>query len=184
MARALLVLAEGFEEIEAICPIDILRRAGVEVVCASLGEGIHVTGRSGITLHADTTLEKVLEGGAPEAAFEMLIVPGGPAVTGMREDGRAARLAAGFASAGRLVAAICAAPLVLRDAGLLAGKHFTAHQSTAPELPEALFGEAVVVDGGIITSRGAGTALAFALELAAALAGGEVSDAVAESVMV
>ena len=176
--RVLLLLTEGFEEIETLAPVDLLRRAGVEVVMASLGEGIHVTGRSGITIHADTRLE-----GMTAEGFDALVLPGGPQVKAMRADGRAAALAREFAETGRLVAAICAAPLVLADAGLLAGRRFTAHDSVGAELPAALGEEKVVEDGLILTSRGAGTALEFGLALVARLMGEEAEAQVRRAIL-
>lgn len=176
--RVLCLLAEGFEEIETVTPVDLLRRAGAEVVLAALGEGIHCTGRCGIVLHADARLADV-----DPAGFDLLLLPGGPGVQVLRTDGRAAQLARGFAEAGRPVAAICAAPLVLHDAGLLAGRAYTAHDSTWELLAEARGGERVVVDGGLVTSRGAGTALEFGLALVELLYGVGAREQVARAVM-
>jgi protein deglycase len=175
--RALLLLTEGFEEMEALAPVDLLRRAGVEVVMAALGEGIHVTGRSGVTVHADAVLAGV------EGEFDLLVIPGGPGVKALREDGRAVVLAREYAEAGKVVGAICAAPTVLADAGLLEGRRFTAHESVAGELRGALLGEKVVEDGPLVTSRGAGTALEFGLALVARLCGREAAEEVARAVM-
>ncbi len=178
MPRALLLLTEGFEEIEALTPVDLLRRAGVEVVMAALTEGTHVTGRSGITVRADSTLEQV-----DAERFDLLVLPGGPQVKALRADGRAAALARQFVAQGKPVGAICAAPTVLKDAGLLEGRRFTAHDSVWEELPEALGAEKVVEDGGIITSRGAGTAVEFGLALVARLAGKETAEKVARAIL-
>lgn len=177
--RALLLLAEGFEEIETLAPVDLLRRAGVEVVMAAVAPGLHVTGRSGVTIHADAELASV----AAEA-FDLLVIPGGPGVKALRADRRAAALARQFTEAGKTVGAICAAPVVLQDAGLLAGRRFTAHDSVWDELPEALGAEKVVEDGPLITSRGAGTAVAFGLALVARLCGPETADQVARAILV
>ncbi len=173
MKRVLLLLMEGFEEMEALVPVDVLRRAGVEVVMASLGEGIQVRGRCGVTVHADAMLE-----GMTEAGFDLLVIPGGPAVKAMRVDGRAAALAVGFVGQGKPVGAICAGPLVLADAGLLSGRRFTAHPSVSGELPGVLGGEKVVEDGLVVTSRGAGTALEFGLALVRRLCGEGVVEEV------
>lgn len=182
MKRVLCLLTEGFEEIETVTPVDLLRRAGVEVVLAALNAPTQgpllVTGRSGLTLCADTRLEEV-----KADAFDLLFIPGGPAVKKLRDDGRAATLAQAFAQAGKPVAAICAAPLVLHDAGLLAGKRYTAHDSTYGELTAALAQEKVVVDGLLTTSRGAGTALPFGLQLVATLVGADKAAEVARSIM-
>lgn len=174
--RVLCLLADGFEEIETITPVDLLRRAGVEVVVAAL-HGTSATGRCGVRLTADSTLK-----GIADSDFDLLLIPGGPGVGELRRDGRAAALAGLFAKAGKPVAAICAAPLVLMDAGLLEGRRFTAHQSVRDVLMEAL-DERVVIHGNIITSRGAGTAMDFGLALVAHLAGQAAADKVAADIM-
>lgn len=174
--RVLCLLADGFEEIETVTPIDLLRRAGVEVVIAGLDEG-QATGRSGMVLQADATLDEV-----DAFEYDVLFIPGGPGVAGLRADGRAAALAIEFAQNHKLIAAICAAPLVLKDAGLLDSKRFTAHFSVKDELPEA-GDERVAEDGQLITSRGAGTALDFGLALVERLCGKEKADEIAKAVM-
>ncbi len=154
----------GFEEIEATTPIDLLRRAGVRVVVASLGADLAVVGRSNLTLVAETTLAA-----AAQLSFDLLFLPGGPGVKNLRADPRLVPLLRRQVEAGGRVAAICAAPLVLHDAGLLAGRRYTAFPSTADELPAILPDERVVEDGPIITSRGAGTALDLGYALIARL---------------
>ena len=177
--RVLCLVADGVEELELIAPVDVLRRAGVDVVLAAIGEGIHLTGRNGIVLHADALLSDL-----DPSAFDLLLIPGGAAVARLRADGRAAELAAAFVSANKPVAAICAGPLVLEDAGLLEGKRFTAHFSVANELPGAQSGERVLEDGLIITSRGAGTALEFGLALVDRLCGEAKEEEIARAIMV
>lgn len=162
MPTVLAILAEGFEEIETVAPIDLLRRAGADVTVAALGDGIHVTGRSGLTLHADMTLTAVI---AAPRDFDCVFLPGGPGVKHLRADPRVRALVLRQHAAARWLAAICAAPTVLHDAGLLAGRRFTAHFSVAGELPALLADERVVIDGHLLTSRGAGTALEFGLLL-------------------
>ena len=164
MPNVLALLAEGFEELEFVAPLDLLRRAGVEVTTASLAENTRVTSRGGIALHADTTLDGWLSAARLPLA-DMLLLPGGPGVKHLRADPRVAALAKVHAAAKHWLAAICAAPTVLNDAGLLAGRRHTCHTSVLDELPAALMDERVVVDGNIITSRGAGTALDFGLML-------------------
>ena len=176
--RVLCLLGDGFEEIETLMPVDLLRRAGAEVVMASVMGGEFVRGRSQVTVRADARLADV----RPQE-FDLLLIPGGPGVKALRADGRAAKLAAEFAKAGKIVASICAGPTVLGDAGLLAGKRFTAHCSVYGELPSALASERVVEDGNLITSRGAGTALDFGLALVRRLFGEEKAKEVAESIM-
>ena len=174
--RVLCLLVNGFEEIEAVTPVDVLRRAGVEVVIASL-QGEILTGRGGIRMGTDAALADL-----EVSTFDLLLIPGGPGVAAMRSDGRAASLARDFAAAGKPVAAICAAPLVLLDAGLLAGRRFTAYHSVCEELGGGL-DERVVVDGNLITSRGAGTAMDFSLVLVARLVGQAMADQVAQEIM-
>ncbi len=174
--RVLCLLSDDFEEMETVTPVDLLRRAGVDVVMASMANGT-VTGRCGIHIRADAPLDSVIT-----ADFDMLLIPGGPGVAHMREDGRAATLARDFSAAGKTVAAICAGPLVLKDAGLLTGKRFTAHYSALEDLP-GIFSGRVVTDGNLITSRGAGTSLEFGLALVRHLAGDGVADEVARTIM-
>jgi 4-methyl-5(b-hydroxyethyl)-thiazole monophosphate biosynthesis len=171
-------LAPGFEEIETVTPIDLLRRAGAEVIVASVNGEPSVTGRSQITLRADAALADVAN-----EDFDLLIVPGGPGVKALRADGRPAKLAEAFHRSGKLVAAICAGPTVLKDAHLLENRRFTAHFSVYEELPDALAEERVVRDGEILTSRGAGTAVDFGLALVQALFGAEKSSEVAHAIM-
>lgn len=176
--RVLCLLFPGFEEIETVAPIDLLRRAGVKVVVASLTGEKLVTGRSNISLQADAALMDVTEQG-----FDLLLIPGGPGIKGVRTDGRAAGLVRQFASEGKPVAAICAAPTVLKDAGVLAGKRFTSHSGVVTELPESQLQERVVEDGNIITSRGAATAVDFGIALVRRLCGEATAAEVAKGIM-
>lgn len=176
--RVLCLLVDGFEEIETIAPVDLLRRSGAEVVTASLTGSRTVTGRCAVTIEADAMLA-----GVRDEPFDLLFIPGGPGVKALREDGQAATLARKFAESGKLVAAICAAPTVFADAGLLAGKRYTAHFSVYGELAGALAGEKVVEDGNLITSRGAGTAIEFGLALVKRLYGGARSKEIADAIM-
>jgi 4-methyl-5(b-hydroxyethyl)-thiazole monophosphate biosynthesis len=173
----LVILAEGFEEAEAITPVDVLRRAGAKVTLAALSEGIHVTGRNGLTIHADTTLA-----GVESSSFDCILLPGGPGVDPMRADQRVITLVKRQNEAGGWIAAICAAPLVLLDAGVLAGRRFTAHTSAFAQLPPIVAGKQVVVDRRLITSRGAGTALDFGLSLVENLISREKAVEVAKSI--
>ncbi len=180
MPTVLAILAEGFEEIEAVTPIDLLRRAGAEVTLAALGDGIHVTGRNGLTLHATTTLAALTAAGPPD--FDCLLLPGGPGTALLRGDPRVQALVRHQHAAGRWLAAICAAPTLLNDAGLLAGRRYTAHFSVAPELPHILSNEKVIADGRLLTSRGAGTALDFGLLLVEKLFSEEKTEEIARSI--
>src|SRR5690242_11152019 len=124
----LVLLADGFEELEAVAPVDLLRRAGIEVTTASLPDNRHVTGRSNLTIHTDTALAQ-LNG----QLFDLLFLPGGAGVKNLRADPRVRDCILAHHAAGRWLAAICAAPTVLNDCGLLTGKRYTAHFSVASE---------------------------------------------------
>ena len=160
----LVPLAPGFEELEVVAPVDVLRRAGVRVTLAALESPLAVRGRNGLTLLADRLWA---DGGEPSC--DCLLLPGGPAVAVLRRNAALLDHVRAQARSGGWLAAICAAPTVLLDAGVLAGRRHTAHPSVAAELPRAEVGEAVMVDGRLITSRGAGTAVDFGLELVARL---------------
>ncbi len=169
MPKALILLAQGCEELEAVTVIDLLRRAAVEVVTAGLADGA-VTASRGTVLVPDSTLEA--EQGQ---TFDLVVLPGGlPGARHLEEDARVLALLQRQAAAGRLVAAICAAPKVLAVAGLLDGKRATAYPGSlsVAEFPRlTLVADPVVVDGSIVTSRGPGTAMDFALCLIELLMG-------------
>jgi 4-methyl-5(b-hydroxyethyl)-thiazole monophosphate biosynthesis len=177
MPTALTLLADGFEEIEAITPVDLLRRAGVEVTVASLADHRHVTGRSGITVHADAALSEI-----GDRLFDLLFLPGGPGVKNLRADPRVRAVVERHAAAGRQLAAICAAPTVLNASGLLEDRRYTAHFSVAAELPQIIADRRVVADGNIFTSRGAGTALDFGLLLVEKLVSADKAGEVARAI--
>jgi 4-methyl-5(b-hydroxyethyl)-thiazole monophosphate biosynthesis len=176
--RVLCLLFPGFEEIETVAPVDLLRRAGVEVVVASLSGEKLVKGRCDISLQADVSLADV----AGED-FDLFLLPGGPGIKAVRADGRAAKLAQSYMQAGKPVAAICAAPTVLKDAGLLDGKRFTSHAGVLAELPDSRVQERVVEDGNLITSRGAATGVDFGLALVRRLCGEAAAAEVAKGIM-
>jgi 4-methyl-5(b-hydroxyethyl)-thiazole monophosphate biosynthesis len=172
----LVILGKGFEEIEALAPVDLLRRAGVECTTASCEGDRMVLGRSGIRVEADTLLDEVAG-----RTFDCLVVPGGPGTMALRQDPRVLDLVRAHHGEDKLIGAICAAPVVLLDAGVLPGIRYTGHASILLELPE-IQEQAVVVDGRVLTSRGAGTAVEFGLALVAVLVGQEQADAVAASI--
>ena len=172
--RVLCLLFPGFEEIETVAPVDLLRRAGVEVVMASLTGDKLVN----VTVQADATLADVMD-----QEFDLLLIPGGPGIKAVRADGRAAKLAQTYSQAGKPVAAICAAPTVLLDAGLLADKRFTSHAGVLPELPASQVQERVVEDGNLVTSRGAATSVEFGLALVRRLCGDAAMKEVEKGIM-
>lgn len=176
---ALFLFADGVEELELIAPVDVLRRGGVEVTMASLGESIQLQTRGGITLHADAMFDQV-----NPLDFDMLVLPGGPGVVALRQSGLIATALKQFAPTGKPIAAICAAPLLLHDAGLLETIRYTSHNSCWAELPRSIADETVIIDQNIITSRGAGTALEFGLVLAQILCGREVRLQIEAAIMI
>ncbi len=174
-----LFLANGFEEIEALCPLDLLRRAGVEVTTVGVG-GEMIRGSHGITVQADM----------PDTMFadadpEMLILPGGMPGSKNLDASRAVDSALRVAARkDAYIAAICAAPFVLGKRGLLQGKEAICYPGFENELAGATISEKKVVrDGRIITAAGMGVALEFGLALVAALKGEEVAEAVRRAVL-
>ena len=176
----------GFEEIETVTPVDLLRRAGVEVVMAAIGTEIHVAGGRAVVFRADVLLADL--GDAPESPFDMLILPGGPGVAWLRKDPgphetvlRVVRRFHARALRGdrKWIAAICAAPLLLHDAGLAGNLKLTSFPGEADALRPHVrqyVEDRVVLDTNVITARGAGTSEEFSLALIALLAGAAVAE--------
>ncbi len=165
----LIPLAEGFEELEAITIIDLLRRAEISVVVAGLVDGPIRASRK--TVHiADMTLDQALE-----QSYDMVVLPGGlPGADHLNADPRIRRLIQQMAVEEKYTAAICAAPKVLVDAGILSGKEATGYPGVLQPSDAIVVEDAdVVVDGKVVTSRGPGTAMDFALELIELLLGEE-----------
>ena len=169
MTKVLIPLAQGCEEIEAVTIIDILRRGGIEVVSAGL-DNQPVRASRGVMLVPDTTLDAVLK-----QDFDMVVLPGGqPGSNNLKADPRIIALLQKMAQQGKYVAAICAAPSVLAAAGLRAGKHATSFPGALDPFKNVKQQDAALVeDGMLITSRGPGTAMDFALTLVERLAGKE-----------
>jgi 4-methyl-5(b-hydroxyethyl)-thiazole monophosphate biosynthesis len=169
MAKVLVPLADGCEELEAVTIIDLLRRAGIEVVTAGLKPGI-VKASRGVQLVPDVTLDVALQD-----EYDMVVLPGGmPGATHLGNDPRIISLLQKMAAADKYAAAICAAPVVLASAGLLDGKSATSYPGFLDAAPAARMhyrADAVVQDGRVVTSRGPGTAMDFALTLIKILSG-------------
>ena len=174
--RALIILHPGFEEMEAVAPIDLLSRAQVELVQASSSDALQVEGRSGIRLEATHTFTEIAS-----EIFDAVIIPGGPGIMELRGDARIVECLQRHHRSGQLIACICAAPLLLLDAGLIKGTTYTAHPSSAKELNDACQ-DSVVVDGNIISSRGAGAATEFALSIVHSLCGKERRKEIAAAI--
>jgi 4-methyl-5(b-hydroxyethyl)-thiazole monophosphate biosynthesis len=182
--RAIVFLAEGFEEVEALTPVDYLRRAGVEVSTVSIGPDALVRGSHGIAVNADRVLAG--PGSFDPADWDAVVLPGG----GRGADNLAVSTALGsfvtaMDRAGRLVCAICAAPaVVLAPLGLLRGRSFTCFPGMEERVSGAFWKEdRVVVDGNLVTSRGAGTAGEFAVAVIGKLLGEAEGEKVARSVL-
>lgn len=167
MPRVLLPLATGFEEIEAITIVDILRRAGVEVVMGSL-EGLHVKGAHDIVVIADTLLCEL-----ESKDFDMIVLPGGlPGATNLAKDTKVLALLQDFDKNKKHIAAICAAPLALKSAGVLKN-HYTCYPSFEKHIAHEGYSDelSVVCDANITTSKGPSTAMVFSLKLVEILCG-------------
>lgn len=178
--KVLIVLADGFEEIEAVTPIDVLRRAGLEVTVAGVGKTL-IESTRGLKIQTDILLEKYE--GLPDA----VVLPGGmPGAKNLSGSGALGSLLDRMSREGKVIGAICAAPaVVLAKRGILDGRKATGYPGFEKEFgPKTTLSEArVVKDGNVITSRGPGTALEFSLELAALLAGPEASRKIAEAML-
>lgn len=180
MPSVCVLLAEGFEEIEAVIIVDVLRRADIDVATVGLS-GSEVTGSHGITIQADRIL-----GDDTDDPWDLVVLPGGmPGASNLRDDGRVRALLRARYERGGRVAAICAAPIVLAKAGLLEGRAATSYPSFAKQLGAVRYSEdAVVVDDRITTSRGPATAMRFALELVAQLCGTGRAEQLASAMLV
>ncbi len=180
MGEVVIILAEGFEELEAVAIIDVLRRAGIGIVSAGLQEGPVSSARK-IKIIPDTVIDKVTSDD-----FDMIVLPGGiPGADNLNADKRVMDLIKDFNNKGKITGAICAAPYVLANAGILDGKHATAYPSFKDRLGSAIYEEKVVVqDGNVMTSRGPGTAICFALAIVEKFAGKEKADQVKEAMLV
>ncbi len=170
MKTALVLFAQGSEELEAVSIVNILRRGGITVTLAGLTAGA-MRGARGVNILPDTTLDTVLH-----ESFDMIVLPGGqPGTNHLKSDTRVLELVNKMSQQGRYVAAICAAPSVLATAGLLDGRQATCYPGSLDGFPSVhLKTAAVIEDGKVITSRGPGTAMDFALTLVERLSGSAI----------
>ena len=181
MAKACLIfLAEGFEEIEALTVVDLLRRESLDIKMVSITENKQVSGSHGITVNVDMTLGEVV----PEEA-EMLILPGGmPGTTNLKNCKKLTDMILTFDENKEKIAAICAAPTVFGYLGILKGKKATCYPGCEDQLTGAdVVYDSVVTDGNITTSRGMGTAIDFGLEIVSILKNKEAADALAAKIV-
>ena len=182
MAAVLLPLAEGFEEVEAVCLIDAMRRGGIDVRVVYLEDELHgslVTGANGITIQADISIKNILADD-----FDMMVLPGGWGGTyALAENARVLELLKEFKEK-KFVGAMCAAPFVLKKAGVL-GSAYTCYPGAKDEIDHPGYRDdlKVVTDGNVITSQGPGTALCFALAIIERLVGKESMQAVKDGML-
>ena len=177
--KVLVTLAPGFEEIETITVVDILRRAGARVVLAATVEG-PIEGSRGVSVLADTLIHQI-----DDKDFDLVVLPGGqPGTDNLQSNETVKAIVQNMYQSGKQVAAICAAPTILHSAGILKNTSATSHPSVKDQLKDINYSEErVVVDGNIVTSRSPGTALEFALKLVEILFGKDRMDAVNQGVM-
>ena len=180
--KVLVPIADGSEEIEAVCIIDVLRRAGAEVTVASVEKELQITASRGVKIVADTRIED-----CTETSFDLIALPGGmPGAERLRDSRPLADLLRRQKDAEMPYAAICAAPAVaLQPHGLLEGRKATTHPGFVDQLNDSSAAESrVVADDTVVTSRAPGTAIEFALALVALLFGEEKAEEVAEPMLV
>ena len=180
MKKVCVLLADGFEEIEGLTVVDLLRRAKIYVDTVSIMDDYIVHGAHGINVQTEDLFEEV-----NFVESDMIVLPGGmPGTKYLNEYQPLRDLLADFYKKGGKVAAICAAPTVLASLGFLEKRKATAYPSCMEGLADAeLLLESVVVDGNVTTSRGLGTAVDFALSLIGQLLGEKKADEIAESVV-
>ncbi len=182
MASVVLPLAKGFEELEAVALIDVMRRGGIDVRVAYLEDELQgnlVLGANGITIQADTSLKNIISDD-----FDMIVLPGGwDGTYALAENSRILELLKEFKST-KIVGAMCAAPFVLKKAGVL-GNEYTCYPGAKDEIDHPGYREdiKVVTDGNIITSRGPGTAVCFGLAIVERLVGKETMQAVKDGML-
>lgn len=180
MKKTAILFANGYEEVEALTVVDLLRRAKIGCEILSVADSGQVTGSHGISIGADRNFS-----GTDFSQYDGVILPGGmPGTTNLAADERVLALLRSFAAAGKLTAAICAAPTVLAKAGLLEGKKAVCYPGMEEQLTGAKVSfDPVAVDGTVITSRGLGTAIPFALSIVQYFDGRERAEALASSVV-
>ena len=180
MSKVLCCFAPGLEECEGLVSVDLLRRAGVDVTIAAVSEKRRIVGAHGIQIDCDALLTEV-----DYSAYDALLLPGGmPGTENLFEDEIVRALACDYAEAGRIVAAICAAPTVIGRLGLLKSRRATCYPGCEDRLFAAEHVDADTVrDGNIITGRALGAAIPFALEVIAALEGNDAAQTVKSSIV-
>ena len=174
MAAVIMLVHDGFEEVEALTAVDILRRAGVKAdICSMTGEKV-LRGSHGVRIFADVLFDELGPAASLCERYDGIVLPGGlPNAFTLRDDGRVTETVGAFNDRGNILAAICAAPCVLERAGVLDGKRCTSYPDVLSSQSKIVLTDSVVSDGNVITSRGVGTAIDFALEIVSKLCGKE-----------
>ena len=180
MKRTALLAADGFEEVEGLTVVDLLRRAGLTCDIIAVSDGEEITGSHGIRIGADHSFADT-----DFDSFDAVIIPGGLRGTEtLLADERVKALLQRFSLAGKLTAAVCAGPAVLAAAGILQGKKAVCYPGQEPRLTGAkICSDPVVQDGCVITSRGVGTSIPFALTIIAYLEDSKTAEQIAESIV-
>ena len=180
MKKIAVLLAEGFEEVEALTVVDLLRRARIACDMVALADADRITGSHGITVLADACFSN-----ADLASYDGIVLPGGqPGTAHLAEDARLPSLLQRFFREGKLTAAICAAPSVLAKAGLLDGKPATCYPGVEAQLAGALYSpEPVMRDGTVITGRAVGSAIPFALSVTEYLEGPAAAETLRKAIV-
>jgi 4-methyl-5(b-hydroxyethyl)-thiazole monophosphate biosynthesis len=175
--NVLVPLAEGFEEIEVMTIVDVLRRAGIKVTTAGL-PGTIVEGSRNVKVLADTKLEDIVD-----KDFDAVVLPGGsPGYTNLSKSQKVKKIIGDFHRDGKLVAAICGAPTVLAEAGILTNVKATVYPGLEKLIPKPR-NERVLLEGNVMTSQGPGTAMEFALKIVEHLAGKETMKNIKEQLV-
>jgi len=180
--NVIVFLAEGFEEVEALTVVDYLRRVKqITVHMIAIGDSLQVSGSHHIEVKADKKIDDL----SKLDSYEAVIIPGGmPGAANLRDDQRVVKIVRKMNEAGKLVAAICAGPIVLEKAKIIDGKNVTSYPGFEKDFPNSIYlADAVVSDGNIITSRGPGKAVDFALEIVKVLAGEKEAETLRKNIL-
>jgi len=178
MKKVCVLLAEGFEEIEALTVSDVIRRANITCDLVSINKDKQVKSSHGIVVEADKVFAENME-------YDLVVIPGGmPGAANLRDDGRVINLIKKQNKEGKLIGAICAGPIALGRADIIEGRKITSYPGYEDELPNCEYLEdAVVVDGNIITSRGPATAMAFSYKMLEKLGYEKQAEAIASGML-
>ena len=182
MKRIAIFMADGFEEIEGLTVVDILRRAGIEIDMVSISGRFEVHGSHGIDIRADKVLADI-----DKSSYDMLVLPGGKVGTeNLEKCDELLDMIGNYYGSGKYIAAICAAPSIFAHRGFLMGKRATSHPGFESHLAEGgatITHNPVEIDSGIITGQGMGASIEFALTITEIMAGKETADSIAEAIV-